>query len=142
MKSSQRLPVLASLSVVDGVRSALCLGAAVVALMVAACASVDATSTPYVGAPHPAPTDATTVQILRSEPTKQHDRLGEVVVDASVDPPPPITDVEAKLRGEAAKMGFWRHGRSCKWIYTRNWSCCRPARRHAGASTPAKASLV
>jgi hypothetical protein len=105
MNSTQRLPVFASRSLMSGLRSALCLCASVAALAIVACATVDATSTPYVGAPHPPPTDATTVQILRTEPTKPHDRLGEVVVDASVDPAPPIADVEAKLRAEAAKMG-------------------------------------
>ena len=105
MNSGQRLPLLVSRSLIGGLRSALCLCTAVAALAIAACATIDATSTPYVGAPHPPPTDATTVQILRAEPTKPHDKLGQVVVDASVDPPPPIADVEAKLRAEAAKMG-------------------------------------
>jgi len=71
----------------------------------AACASIDATSTQYVGASHPPPTDPQRVEILRAAPVRPHERLGEVVIDASTDPPPPITDVEAKLRDEAAKLG-------------------------------------
>lgn len=69
------------------------------------CASVDAVTTPYVGAPHFAPGDAAAVQIVRAEPKRPHDRLGEIVVDASVDPAPPIVEVESKLRSEAAKLG-------------------------------------
>lgn len=70
----------------------------VFALALAACATVDATSTQYVGAPHPPPSDPAKVTILRSEPPRSYDRLGEVVVDASIDPAPPITQVEDKLR--------------------------------------------
>ena len=70
-----------------------------------ACASVDATTTEYVGAPHFPPGDPAKVEILRREPTRPHDRLGEVMIDASTDPAPPITEIEGKLRTEAAKMG-------------------------------------
>jgi hypothetical protein len=70
-----------------------------------ACATIDATTTQYVGAPHPAATDAATVQILRAPPARPHDRLGEIVVDASIDPAPPIEKVEQRLREEAAKIG-------------------------------------
>jgi hypothetical protein len=42
---------------------------------------------------------------LRSEPTRPNDRLGEIMIDASTDPAPPLTEVEAKLRKEAAKLG-------------------------------------
>ncbi len=45
------------------------------------------------------------MEILRGEPSRPHDRLGEIVVDASIDPPPPIEKVEAKLRSEASKLG-------------------------------------
>lgn len=71
----------------------------------AGCSSIDARTTQYVGAPHPSPTAAATVEVLRSEPTRPHVRLGEIVVDASVSPPPPITDVEQKLREQAASIG-------------------------------------
>jgi hypothetical protein len=87
--------------------SGVVIGVVVVACagLLAACATVDATSTQYVGAPHPPPTDPANVAILRAEPGRPHDRLGEVVVDASTEPPPPIADVEAKMRAEAAKLG-------------------------------------
>jgi len=71
----------------------------------AACASIDVQSTQYVGAPIYQPTDAKSVQILRTEPTVPHDRLGEVMVDASTDPPPPVVEIEQKLCQAAAKMG-------------------------------------
>ncbi|MET3051071.1 hypothetical protein ABXV19_04510 [Pseudomonas alkylphenolica] len=79
------------------------LGALLLAL--AGCSSIDARTTEYVGAPHAAPSSAANVEVLRSKPTRAHDRLGEIVVDASVEPAPPITEVEQKLREEAAKIG-------------------------------------
>ncbi|WP_408004359.1 MULTISPECIES: hypothetical protein [Pseudomonas] len=83
--------------------SVLALGLVLAGL--AGCSSIDARTTQYVGAPHPSPTTAATVEVLRSEPTRPHVRLGEIVVDASVSPPPPITDVEQKLREQAASIG-------------------------------------
>ena len=76
-----------------------------VSLLLSACASIDAQTPASVGAPHPGPTLAATVQVLRVEPMRPHVRLGEILVDASVDPAPPITDVEQKLKDEAAKIG-------------------------------------
>ncbi|MEG0969059.1 MAG: hypothetical protein RSG92_27215 [Pseudomonas sp.] len=74
-------------------------------LAIAGCSSIDARTTEYVGAPHAAPTSASNVEVLRSEPTRPHARLGEVVVDASVEPAPPISEVEQKLREQAASIG-------------------------------------
>lgn len=71
----------------------------------AACATVDVQSTEYVAAPRYQPTDTKSVQILRAEPKAPHDRLGEVMVDASTDPPPPVVEIEQKLCQAAAKMG-------------------------------------
>lgn len=69
------------------------------------CAYVDATTTQYVGVPRFPPTEAKSVQVLTAEPMKTHDRLGEILLDISVDPVAPVEDVEARLREEAAKMG-------------------------------------
>ncbi|KPG89227.1 hypothetical protein AEQ67_33040 [Pseudomonas sp. RIT-PI-q] len=69
------------------------------------CATVDAQTTAYVGVEHPAPTLASEVVVLRTEPLRPHIRLGEVLIDASVEPAPPITEVEQKLREESAKLG-------------------------------------
>jgi hypothetical protein len=74
-------------------------------LALSGCATVDARTTAYVGVEHPAPTLASEVVVLRTEPLRPHIRLGEVLIDASVDPAPPITQVEGKLRDESAKLG-------------------------------------
>jgi hypothetical protein len=74
-------------------------------LLLAACANIDAQTTEYVGTPHAAPTDPAGVEVLRREPARPHDRLGEDVVDASTEPPPPVTEIEQKLREEAAEIG-------------------------------------
>jgi hypothetical protein len=75
------------------------------AMLLAACATVDVTTTQYLGAPRYQPTEPTAVQILRTEPTVPHDRLGEIMVDASTEPAPPITEVEQKVCKAAAKLG-------------------------------------
>ena len=78
----------------------------VVACLVAACAYVEATTTQYVGVPRFDPVDPKTVQVLRAEPVQQrYDRLGEILLDISVDPPAEVTEVEQRLREEAAKWG-------------------------------------
>jgi hypothetical protein len=69
------------------------------------CAYVEATSTQYVGVPRFPPVEPGTVQVLPSEPAQRHDRIGEVLLDISVDPAPPVADIEQRLREEAAKMG-------------------------------------
>ncbi|WP_160108133.1 hypothetical protein [Pseudomonas izuensis] len=74
-------------------------------LALSGCATVDAHTTAYVGVEHPAPTVPSEVVVLRSEPLRPHIRLGEVLIDASVDPAPPIAEVEQKLREESAKLG-------------------------------------
>jgi hypothetical protein len=74
-------------------------------LAVAACSYVEATTVPYAGVPKFAPVDPDTVQVLPSEPPQRHDRLGEVVLYISPDPPAPREDIEERLRKEAAKWG-------------------------------------
>lgn len=70
------------------------------------CASVESRSMQYAGAPRFPPSDPAKVQIIRPPATtRPFDKLGDVYVSASVDPAPEITEVEAKLRGEAAKLG-------------------------------------
>jgi hypothetical protein len=78
---------------------------AALACVLASCAYVDATTTQYVGVPRFPPSDPKAVQILRSEPMQTHDRLGEILLDISVDPPPEIAEVEQRLREEGAKWG-------------------------------------
>ena len=79
--------------------------ALLVACCLGACASVDAVTTEYVGVPKFPPSDAKKIDIMRSEPAQRIVRLGEIVVDASVDPPPAAADIEDKLRWEAARLG-------------------------------------
>jgi hypothetical protein len=79
--------------------------AATLALAMAACASAIDTTIPYVGVPTFPPTNPANVQILRQEPTKPLIRLGEITIDASIDPAPPITEIEAKIRNDAAGLG-------------------------------------
>jgi hypothetical protein len=79
---------------------------ALFSLAAASCASMEATTTPYVNAPQLAPADPAAVKIVRTEPLEPHERLGEVVVDMSVStPPPPIEQVEAALAEQSAKLG-------------------------------------
>ena len=76
-----------------------------IAVALAACATIDATTTQYVGAPRVPASDPAKVQILRVEPTRPHDRLREILLEASTEPAPPITELEDRLRTEAAKLG-------------------------------------
>jgi hypothetical protein len=71
----------------------------------ASCSYVEATSVQYVGVQRSRPVDSDRVQVLPAEPSRRHDRLGEVLLDISVDPAPSVADIEEKLREEAAKMG-------------------------------------
>ena len=73
--------------------------------LVAACAYVDATTVQYVGVPRFPPVEPKAVQVLAKEPPQRHDRLGEVMLDISVDPPAEVAEIEQKLREEAGKMG-------------------------------------
>jgi hypothetical protein len=77
----------------------------ILAIGLASCATVDATSTQYVGAPSFPPTDPASVQILRVEPAMPHVRLGEIQIDGSTDPAPSVEQIEEKLRADGAKMG-------------------------------------
>jgi hypothetical protein len=75
------------------------------ACLAAACSYVEATSVQYVGVPRFPAGDPAKVQVLAAEPAQRHERLGEVLLDISADPPPPVEDIEDKLREEAARMG-------------------------------------
>ena len=79
--------------------------AALACALLACCAYVDATTTPYIGVPRFPAGDPAAVEVLPSEPMRTHDRLGEILLDISLDPAPPVAEVEQRLREEAAKMG-------------------------------------
>jgi len=76
-----------------------------VALLASGCSYYRSRSLTYLGTPRPAPTDAARIEIIHAPPTRPHDRLGEIVVDASLSPPPDVQRIEARFRREAAKMG-------------------------------------
>lgn len=76
---------------------------AVLGLAVAACSTVSVESKRYLGVSVVAPTDPARVEILRHEPRRPHDRLGEVALSPSGNPP--VSEMEAALRGEAARLG-------------------------------------
>jgi hypothetical protein len=78
---------------------------ALIAALFAGCTSITSNTTQYPGALHPPPADPAKVEITRSEPKRPHDKLGEISVDVSTDPAPPIEKVEQKLRDEGAKLG-------------------------------------
>jgi hypothetical protein len=75
------------------------------ACVLASCASINVTTTPYVGAPQLSPSDPARVEILHAPPARPHARLGEVVVDASTDPAPRLAEVEERVRAGAGKLG-------------------------------------
>jgi hypothetical protein len=80
--------------------------AGALACVVASCAYINASSTQYVGVPRFPPSDAAKVQVLPKEPMQPpHDRLGEIMLEISVDPAPSVADIEQRLREEGAKLG-------------------------------------
>lgn len=78
---------------------------AIVSLPLESCTTLDAHSIQYAGAPRFPASNPTGVKILREEPPGPNERLGEIVVDASVDPAPSVSKVEERLRIEAGKLG-------------------------------------
>jgi hypothetical protein len=80
----------------------LSLGVALAALT--GCNTVQTTSRQDIGAPTYAPSNPANVQILRTEPTRPHVRLGEVQAEPS-DESVSASIIEAALQKEAAKLG-------------------------------------
>jgi hypothetical protein len=78
-------------------------GALVAAAMLAACSSVRASSTHFVGRPTFPPTDAATVEVLHRPPMRPHEVLGQVVIEPEGNPSQDA--IEDKLREETAQMG-------------------------------------
>lgn len=74
-------------------------------LALSACATVEAQVTQYVGVPQYPPTIPAEVQVLRTDPTRPFVRLGEILIDASIEPAPPMAEIELKLQTEGAKLG-------------------------------------
>ena len=80
------------------------LTAAVALVALTGCNTVSTSVKQDIGGPTYAPTDPAQVQILRTQPTRPHVRLGEVTVQPSSDSVP-VTEIEAALQKAAAKMG-------------------------------------
>jgi len=91
---------------VNATRLAVSLAAAVVvSLLATGCSYVNSHTITYLGVPRPAPVDPAHIEILQAPPSRPHDRLGEIVIDASLSPAPKTEKIEGRLRSEAAKLG-------------------------------------
>jgi hypothetical protein len=73
------------------------------ALALTGCSFVTTRVQPYLGGPSFPPSDPAKVEILRSEPTRPHERLGEVFAEPTGDPT--VVQYEQALREGGAKMG-------------------------------------
>lgn len=76
---------------------------AMAALVLPGCSSVSATTRTYPGAPTFAPTDPSSVEILRSEPAIPYVKLGEVTL--SLQGNPSQDALTEALKKQAAAMG-------------------------------------
>jgi hypothetical protein len=68
------------------------------------CNTVSTSVQQDLGGPTYPPSNPALVEILRTQPTRPHVRLGEVTAEPSSDTTP-VADIEAALRKAAAKMG-------------------------------------
>lgn len=68
-----------------------------------ACSTVSVSSIRYLGVPQFAPTDPNAVEIMRHEPSRPHEKLGEVYLEPSGSPS--VAEMEQAIRTEAAKLG-------------------------------------
>jgi hypothetical protein len=79
--------------------------AAGVMLGATGCSSLSSETIQYLGVPARPPRDWTTVTLLREMPRRPHEKLGEVVLSASLDPAPKVEKIETLLRKKAAALG-------------------------------------
>lgn len=79
-------------------------GAIALLCAVTGCNTVSTSSKQYLGGPVYGPSDPAQIQILRSEPTRPHVRLGEVTAQPSSDSVT-VTKIEEAVRKAAAKIG-------------------------------------
>jgi hypothetical protein len=78
--------------------------AATALLVSTGCQTVSTSHTQDVGAPKFPPSDPAQVEVLRTEPTRAHVKLGEVRAQPSSESVD-VTKIEIALKQEAAKMG-------------------------------------
>ena len=69
------------------------------------CSSLSTETIQYLGVPRQSPRDWTTVTLLHEMPQRPHEKLGEVVLSASLDPAPKVEKIETVLRKKAAELG-------------------------------------
>ena len=81
----------------------LALTGAALLLGTTGCNTVSASSKQYLGVPSYPPTQAASVEILRTPPMRPYIRLGEVTVSPSGNPT--TQEIEAKMQKSAAAMG-------------------------------------
>lgn len=86
------------------IKSVLTVTLATVLLISTGCQTVSTSHTQEIGAAKFPPSDPMQVQILRTEPTRPHVRLGEVKAQPSSESMD-VTKIEAALKKEAAKLG-------------------------------------
>jgi hypothetical protein len=79
------------------------LGAALLAGLGTGCNTVSVSSKQYLGVPNYPPTDPASIQVLQTQPTAAHVRLGEITLQPQGNPTKP--QMEEKLRLAASKMG-------------------------------------
>jgi hypothetical protein len=79
------------------------LGAVLLASLATGCNTVYVQSKQYLGVPNYPPTDPASVQVLQTQPTAPHVRLGEITLQPQGNPTK--AQMEAKLRLAASKMG-------------------------------------
>jgi hypothetical protein len=78
--------------------------AATALLVLAGCQTVSTYDQEYIGVPQFPPTDPMQVEVLRTEPTRPHIRLGEIKAEPSSESVE-VTKIEMALKKGAAKMG-------------------------------------
>jgi hypothetical protein len=79
--------------------------ATTVLIAAAGCAGPGVATIRYANVPDFPPTDPARVQILRTEPARAHQRLGEITADLTGSSAPAAHAVEESLRVAAAKLG-------------------------------------
>ncbi len=75
----------------------------VILSLVTGCSTVSVSTNQYLGMPLYSPTDPASVEILRTEPLRPHERLGEITLQPQGDPP--VAKIEQKMQEATAKMG-------------------------------------
>jgi hypothetical protein len=79
------------------------LAAILLAALANGCNTVYVSSKQYLGVPNYTPTDPASIQVMQTQPTAPHARLGEITLQPQGNPTK--VDMEQKLKLAASKMG-------------------------------------